>query len=369
MPPIQFSSIFANRRKELKLTQEDVAQFVGVSRAAVSKWEQGLSYPDITLLPKLAMLLDLTIDSLLGYQPQLTAKRIAELYSELAQRFAKEEFAQVDEAIQQLIKEYYSCYPFLSKMAQLYLNYLPQSPDPPATADTILQFCSRVRQYSDDMYLINEVTAIEAATHLLLKQPQQVIEQLGSRPRIEFNHELLIASALAMMGDEPQAKRVLQVSAYQHLLSLFGVLTELMALEKEQAAYVDVTVDRLEKLAGIFGVHELSIHAVLVFYLKAANVYAMQQNEEQAARMVERYLQRCKTLKFPLQFSGDDYFYLLQEWIDEEQTVMQQAPRDMDTIKRDLLAAVDANPLLAPLLQRKELAILYENVKHVLKEV
>ena len=75
MPPIQFSSIFANRRKELKLTQEDVAQFVGVSRAAVSKWEQGLSYPDITLLPKLAMLLDLTIDSLLGYQPQLTAKR------------------------------------------------------------------------------------------------------------------------------------------------------------------------------------------------------------------------------------------------------------------------------------------------------
>lgn len=368
MSQIQFSTIFSSRRKELELTQEDVAQFVGVSRAAVSKWEKGQSYPDITLLPKLAMYLDLTIDTLLGYKPQLTAQRITQLYSELAQRFAKEDFTKVDEAIQQLIKEYYSCYPFIIKMAQLYLNYLPQSPDKEKTADQIFTICERVKRHSDNVHILHEALTFKATTNLLMQKPQKVIEQLGTKPRIEFNDDALVVTALTMLGDEQQAKQVLQVSAYQHLLSIIGMLTEGLMLEKENASYVEKTVYRIEKMIDLFDVPHLSINAVLVFYLKAASVYAMQQNQEQATKMVERYLQTCKKIKFPLLLTGDDYFYLLQQWIDNEQLVMQQAPRDTQSIKRDLLATLEQHPLLAPLLKEPELGILYENVKHYLKE-
>lgn len=53
-------------RKLNCLTQEELAERVNVSSQAVSKWEQQTSYPDITLLPKLAKLFKITIDELFG---------------------------------------------------------------------------------------------------------------------------------------------------------------------------------------------------------------------------------------------------------------------------------------------------------------
>lgn len=52
-------------RKELGLSQEDLAEQFGLSVQAVSKWECGLSYPDITLLPQIADYLGVTLDMLL----------------------------------------------------------------------------------------------------------------------------------------------------------------------------------------------------------------------------------------------------------------------------------------------------------------
>ena len=56
------------RRKDL--TQEAVAEALGVSAQAVSKWENDVSCPDIMLLPPLAKLLDVTVDALLSGEPE-----------------------------------------------------------------------------------------------------------------------------------------------------------------------------------------------------------------------------------------------------------------------------------------------------------
>ncbi len=55
-------------RKENGLTQENVASLLGVTFQAVSRWENGVSYPDIELIPKIASIFQVSIDSLLGYQ-------------------------------------------------------------------------------------------------------------------------------------------------------------------------------------------------------------------------------------------------------------------------------------------------------------
>ncbi len=47
-----------NYRKTVGLTQEQVANYLGVSTPAVNKWEKGNTYPDISLLPALARLLN-----------------------------------------------------------------------------------------------------------------------------------------------------------------------------------------------------------------------------------------------------------------------------------------------------------------------
>lgn len=53
-------------RREKGITQEDMAEKLGVTPQAVSKWENDISYPDILLLPKIAEMLNVTVDELLS---------------------------------------------------------------------------------------------------------------------------------------------------------------------------------------------------------------------------------------------------------------------------------------------------------------
>ena len=57
-------------RKSRGMTQDQLAEKVGVSAQAVSKWENDISCPDISLLPKLAAIFQVTTDSLLGVPEQ-----------------------------------------------------------------------------------------------------------------------------------------------------------------------------------------------------------------------------------------------------------------------------------------------------------
>ena len=57
-------------RKRLGLTQDQLAEKLGVTAQAVSKWENDQSCPDITMLPKLAQLFSISIDALLGHEQE-----------------------------------------------------------------------------------------------------------------------------------------------------------------------------------------------------------------------------------------------------------------------------------------------------------
>ncbi len=59
-------------RKEKSFTQEELAEKLGVSPQAVSKWENDLSCPDIMLLPELASLFDVSIDEMFGEKQKET---------------------------------------------------------------------------------------------------------------------------------------------------------------------------------------------------------------------------------------------------------------------------------------------------------
>lgn len=57
--------MIAAKRKELGMTQLELAEKMGVTDKAVSKWERGLAYPDVSSLPKLAEILGLSVDELM----------------------------------------------------------------------------------------------------------------------------------------------------------------------------------------------------------------------------------------------------------------------------------------------------------------
>ena len=73
---LQFGRFLSVRRKEKNLTQKALAEKLFISDKAVSKWERGLSLPDISLLIPLADILDITVTEL------LEGKRMEESYTE-----------------------------------------------------------------------------------------------------------------------------------------------------------------------------------------------------------------------------------------------------------------------------------------------
>lgn len=63
-------------RKAAGMTQEQVAERLGVSPQAVSKWENDVSCPDVTMIPRIARLFNVSTDELLGLKASTSGRPI-----------------------------------------------------------------------------------------------------------------------------------------------------------------------------------------------------------------------------------------------------------------------------------------------------
>ncbi len=102
--PIQ--TIIKNRRKELGFTQEEVANYLGISTPAVNKWESGATYPDILLLSPLARLLKVDLNTLLCFQEELTEQEIHQFCEEVRNIIMESGMDKGFEMVNQKIEEY-----------------------------------------------------------------------------------------------------------------------------------------------------------------------------------------------------------------------------------------------------------------------
>jgi transcriptional regulator with XRE-family HTH domain len=82
---LAIGSTISQLRKKSNITQEQLANNIGVSAQAVSKWETDASNPDIGLLPVIAEFFGVSIDYLLGYRVNETLKDISEYLLEIKQ--------------------------------------------------------------------------------------------------------------------------------------------------------------------------------------------------------------------------------------------------------------------------------------------
>ena len=78
MSKLKIGNRIKEKRRERNLTQEELASMLGVTKAAVSKWENEESYPDITLLKPLARAFGVSVDELLDDGSEPVTKLAAE---------------------------------------------------------------------------------------------------------------------------------------------------------------------------------------------------------------------------------------------------------------------------------------------------
>lgn len=88
-------------RKQKDMTQEQLAGYMCVSPQAISRWETGVTCPDISALPQLAELFGITVDELLGINEKEKRREIKEIIAD-----AEEKIDQGETEDGELCKEY-----------------------------------------------------------------------------------------------------------------------------------------------------------------------------------------------------------------------------------------------------------------------
>ena len=84
-------------RKGAGMTQEEMANRLGVTTPAVNKWENSNSKPDIELLAPIARLLDISFDTLLSFHENLSDTEIEEIIRKMDRMFSEEGYEKIYE--------------------------------------------------------------------------------------------------------------------------------------------------------------------------------------------------------------------------------------------------------------------------------
>ena len=382
---IRVGKIISDKRKEKSITQSDLAHFIGVSKASISKWETGQSLPDISLLPALASYFGISIDELMGYDLKMSDQEIQKLYGELSKSFASEPFEVVLNRCRMIIKRYYSCFPLLYEMGRLLINYSwdfrgagnGNNPRLPVVAEA-KEIFRRVKEESQDIELKQKALNLEATCAMMLDNPGEVIRLLeGIKPPPP--HEGTLSEAYSMIGREADAKAMNQKWMDHHVHFLVEALTQYVDLFANDPLRLDEGCNRAEALIEAFQLKKMDATNILPFYLEAAQAYLKLDNGNKVANLdkvdkvdnvdkalslLESYTEVVTSLDFPLVIPGGNIFSNSKKetQLDANQEEVKM-PREEKTIKKDMMEAVTKNSSFLTLSQNPRFIILCEKLR------
>lgn len=366
MKEINIAKVLVNRRKEKGITQDALANYIGVSKASVSKWETGQSYPDITFLPQLAAYFNISVDELIDYKPQMTKENIRKLYRSLSDDFTSKPFDSVMEDCREIIKEYYSCFPLLLQMGTLMINHLELLKDPQKSASVTEEarlLFVRIKEECKDVSVTRQALYMEALCCLVSGDPHAALALLDGTVAPALPPESILASAYQMMGCTDEAKSVLQVGIFQNIVVLFNFLPAYLMLCADGPFTFEEVLRRSLVVAETFDMRHLHPGVLVSLYISAAQGYIVQKNHDKALEMLQRYTEIVTSDIYPLCLHGDAFFDLLDGWLDKLD-LGANLPRDEKTIRKSMYDVIVNNPAFSVLSDEQHFQSITEKLQN-----
>lgn len=252
---MKINQFIHQKRKELSMTQEQVAAYLGVSAPAVHKWEKGVTYPDITLLPPLARLLKTDLNTLLSFHDDLTDIEIENFVCKLEKTVTKEGFDTAFHMAVDKIHEYPTCEKLLHTVS-LYLEgalFLYSVPDPKPYKDVLESFYIRMSQ--------SETGEIRDTAILMLlsycrnrgdfAKAEELIKDLPSSP---IDRQEQLAILYTQQGKNEDAKKMWESILLRKTAEILATLMSLAEIAVKEHRDDDATffADQYESFSRQF---------------------------------------------------------------------------------------------------------------------
>lgn len=241
--------VIRRQRKQQGLTQEQVAQRLGVSAPAVNKWEKGSTYPDITILPALARLLNTDVNTLLCFQQELSDNEITEICNKIVMIMDDQGAEAAFDTAEQKVREYPNCGKLIHMVASVAQGLLMMSggwsADSGKYEEKIYSWYERVTECSGDEQVKNAAAYMLASEYIRKKEYGKAQKMLDSLPEQQADKKILHARLLLAQEKYDEAAVLLERKLTNVLNDLVIVLSMLMDI-----AFEEKDMERAEQIAS-----------------------------------------------------------------------------------------------------------------------
>lgn len=244
-------------RKEQNLTQEQIANKLGVSAPAVNKWENGISYPDIELLAPLARLLKIDIDTLLSFREELTEQEIGQFINHLAKDVSIVGFEICYKQVEEKIREFPNCYKLILWSAQILNAYLTMQfkdlEGKEQYSNQIIEWFKTVA-FCNDLELAKEAQISLAQNLMKEKKFAEAQNILDKIPAVGFDKRTTQVQLFVGQEKYEDAFQIQDQMLYQQASGICNTLEHTISIlckenEYDQALYF---TEILERVSNIF---------------------------------------------------------------------------------------------------------------------
>lgn len=232
---MKLGEIILEKRKTLSLTQEQLADYLGVSAPAVHKWEKGTTYPDITTLPALARVLRTDLNTLLSFQEELTDEEIARFLEELDRMISRESYNAAFQRAMDQIHQYPTCEKLIYTVI-FYLDgarFLHGVPNPDAYTDRLIPFYESM-SHSQTQEIRDAALAMCIAYHRNRKDFTRAEELINTIPSTRIDKEEQLATLYTQQEKWEDAQRLWERRILQSATELQTALIHLMEIAEKE---------------------------------------------------------------------------------------------------------------------------------------
>lgn len=290
---MDIGSVIKRYRKEAGLTQEEMANRLGVTAPAVNKWENGNTNPDIELLAPIARLLHISLDTLMSFHEELTTSEINDIIRQMDSMFEEEGFDKTYEWALEKIKEYPNCNMLIWQAAvMLDARRLIGDCEEPDKYDRQINSWYEMALNDENEEIQHHAADSLFGFYVRKKNYTMAEKYLQNLSDYDPMKKMYWGRLYKEQGKIEEAYEMFEnvlFSEYHTLNLAFSFMTE-MALEEEDIEKARFLAEKMGALAGIFDMgkyHECS--AML-------NVMCAEKNIQGTYRVVEQLLQNADSL-------------------------------------------------------------------------
>lgn len=297
MDKLPIGEVIFKLRKEKGITQDQLGNFIGVSTAAVSKWEGGISYPDITLLPTLATLFNVSIDRLLNFKIELSDDEVMKIFSECEAIFSN---GNLDEAIEKS-KSYilkhpgsyflkfrigflFSMYSWKKDDEEKHMNMLSYAIE---LFESVAKNCSRIDLVEAALFQLG-------ALYSLIEEDDKAIDALNKIHKSQCDPNDILASIYIKKGETKKARKLFQSKMYKNICDItlicMGLANSYIKDEKDLSMaerYYNLAID----IKKVFSTEGESVLGLSMEYLNFAETYLKFNEDEKAIAMLQKMVE------------------------------------------------------------------------------